>query len=77
MTPNQIEGVGTDDLVDIVPVCYSKSLSSEQDDVAQLRPVIGQNAVLDTELGQEGYNPEDVVGVIVDGVQVTLYVHRL
>jgi len=77
VTPNQVESVGTDDLVDIVPICRERGLTSEQEDVAQLRPVIGQNPVLDTELDQEGYNPEDVVGVIVEGTLVTLYVHRL
>jgi hypothetical protein len=77
VTPGQVEGVGTDDLIDIVPICRDRGLVSEQDDVAQLRPVIGQNPVLDGELDQNGYNPEDVVGVIVDGQAVTLYVHRI
>lgn len=77
MTVAQIEDVGSDDLVDIIPVCRFKTLADEQESVAILRPAIGLNDVLDTELDQEGYNPENVVGVIVNGRQVILYVHEL
>jgi hypothetical protein len=77
VTVSQVESVGTDDLVDIVPVCKTKTLATEQEDVAELRPVIGENIKLDSELDADGYNAEDVVGVIVDGQNVILYVHRL
>lgn len=75
VTESQVASVGNEDLVDVVPVCRSKSLAAEQEDVAQLRPAIGQNEVLDSELGRKGFNPEDVVGVIVNDSQVVLYVH--
>jgi hypothetical protein len=77
VTPDQIAGVGSDSLVDVVPVCRSKALAAEQEEVAQLRPVIGQNQVLDHELGKKGFDPENVVGVIVNGAQVVLYVHPI
>lgn len=77
VTASQIESVGSDDIVDIIPVCRAKPLATEQEDVAELRPAIAANLVLDQELNSEGFNPEDVVGVIVDGRKVVLYVHQL
>jgi len=37
--------------------------------------VIGENQVLGSELGRKGFNSANVVGVIVDGRKVVLYVH--
>lgn len=75
VTAAQIQSVGSDAFVDVIPVCRSKSLASEQEEVAQLRPVIGENQVLGSELGRKGFNSANVVGVIVDGRKVVLYVH--
>lgn len=77
VTVSQIRGVEAGDVVDIIPVCRSKSLAAEQDSVAELRPEIDQNATLHGELRGDGYNANDVVGVIVNGQAVTLYVHRI
>jgi hypothetical protein len=77
VTVSQIRGVESDDVVDIIPVCRSKSLAAEQDSVAELRPEINENATLNGELRGDGYNANDVVGVIVNGKAVTLYVHRI
>jgi hypothetical protein len=77
VTASQIRGVDADDVVDIIAVCRAKSLATEQDDVAQLRPEIDQNEVLHSELGGDGYNAHDVVGVVVNGKAVILYVHRI
>jgi hypothetical protein len=77
VTVAQIEAVGPDDVIDVVPVCRNKTLADEQDEVAELRPAIGLNPVTDAGLQKEGFNPEDVVGVIVDNKSVTFYVHQL
>lgn len=42
---------------------------------ALTRPEIARNEVLDRELGREGFDAANVVGVIVNGPAVTLYVH--
>lgn len=77
VTISQIRGVDADDVVDIIPICRSKSLATEQDDVAGLRPEIDGNDTLHGELRGDGYSASDVVGVIVNGQAVTLYVHRI
>jgi hypothetical protein len=77
VTVSQIRGVDADDVVDIIPVCRSKSLATEQEDVAGLRSEIDGNVTLNGELRGDGYSAGDVVGVIVNGQAVTLYVHRI
>lgn len=77
VTVSQIRGVDSDDVVDIIAVCRSKPLATEQDDVASLRPAIEGNDTLKGELRGDGYDASHVVGVIVNGSAVTLYVHRI
>lgn len=76
VTVSQIRGVDAGNVVDIIPICRSKALAAEQDDVAGLRPEIDGNDLLHGELRGDGYSASDVVGVIVNGQAVTLYVHR-
>jgi hypothetical protein len=68
---SQIRGVEPGDSVDIVPVCADDL----QSNIAQLRPHIARNDVLDGELGRSGLDAGDVIGVKVRGSSVILYVH--
>jgi len=66
----QIRAVDEGDSVAIVPVCAEDL----QRNIAQLRPHIAANTVLDDELGQAGRDAGDVVGVKLRGGDVVLYV---
>lgn len=76
VTVEQIQQVAPTDVVDIIQVCRAKTLGNEQESVAGLRPEIDANDKLHGELRGDGFNANDVVGVIVNGKAVTLYVHR-
>jgi hypothetical protein len=75
VTAAEVLAVDRNDLVDIIPVCLEKALAGAQEEVATLRPAIDQNEVLDRKLGREGFEPQHVVGVVVEGRHVVLYVH--
>lgn len=66
----QIRAVDEGDSVAIVPVCAEDL----QRNIAQLRPHIAANEVLDDELGQAGRDAGDVVGIKLRGGDVVLYV---
>ncbi|HEV7719028.1 MAG TPA: hypothetical protein VGO70_08650 [Arsenicitalea sp.] len=84
VTPNRIKAIGADDSVKIIPVCESSSIAGSDAEQAfigrgnatGLVGVIGANTMLVGALEQSRHAADDVVGVIVDHSNVTLYVHK-
>lgn len=70
-----VRAVGYGDNVDVVPLCLDGSLRGMQANVEGLRAPISQNDTLMTALRSEGFDPSRVVGVVVAGQMVVLYVH--
>lgn len=73
---SDIAAVAADSMIQIVPICRNRPLSDTQNNVEGLYSAIDANAVLRGELGQSGFGSNEVVGVIVNGQSVVLYVHR-
>lgn len=67
---SQVRGVDTGDSVDVVEVCADDL----QRNIAQLRPHIAANDVLDAHLDRSGFDAGDVIGIKVRGASVVLYV---
>jgi len=75
VTANAVRGVGYGDNVDVIPLCTGRSLNAMQRNVEGLHAPISQNDTMVSALRQEGFGPSQVVGVVVNGPMVVLYVH--
>lgn len=75
VTAKAVRGVGYGDNVDVIPLCTGRSLGAMQRNVEGLHAPISQNDTMVSALRQEGFGPSQVVGVVVNGPMVVLYVH--
>jgi hypothetical protein len=84
VTGNSIKAIGNDASVKVIPVCEMQTLAGSDAEQAfinrgnavGLTGLIGSKPVLNAELGKSSHAADDVVGVIVDHANVTLYVHK-
>lgn len=75
VTKDAIMGVGAADPIEVVEVCRKRPLATDSTNADGLHAALGANPAIDGELDQNGFEPEDVVGVIVNKGAVVLYVH--
>ena len=76
VTEDAIMGVDAADPIEVIEVCRKRPLASSSTNADGLRAALGANPVIEGELDQEGFEPEEVVGVIVNNGAVVLYVHH-
>jgi hypothetical protein len=75
VTEDAITDVGPANPIEVVEICRKRPLADVNTNVDGLHAALGANPVIDGELGHSGFEPEDVVGLILNDGAVVLYVH--